>query len=204
MAGQPSGDTVSRLELEVGDAAMRALVAGDLPPGLSESSGAYHLGTHGRIEAATGPHEQASIGPYRQVPPESDASGRLLGAASLQDLEKLTWRTRDESMTSSHDQPPLWRHVTRRWFPGVGNLNPGASRSGSPDSSTTSSGHTLQRLGALAARPRRRFDSARASARASFHAPWRTSSRASVAHFTTWNGSATRTAFGRSSRRWCR
>src|SRR5680860_951486 len=40
-------------------------------------------------------------------------------------------------------------------------------------------------------RPRPRLGSARAAARASFHACRRTSSRASVAHFTTWNGSAT-------------
>src|SRR5659263_526744 len=46
-------------------------------------------------------------------------------------------------------------------------------------------------------RPRPRLASlVRAALRASFHARRRTSSRASVAHFTTWNGSATRTAFG--------
>src|SRR5665811_358866 len=57
---------------------------------------------------------------------------------------------------------------------------------------------SLPGLGGASAggRPRPRFGSDRASARASFQAPRRTSSRASVAHFTTWNGSATRTAPG--------
>jgi len=45
-------------------------------------------------------------------------------------------------------------------------------------------------------RPRPRLGSVRANTRASFHASRRTSSSASVAHFTTWNGSATRTAAG--------
>ena len=44
--------------------------------------------------------------------------------------------------------------------------------------------------------PRVRFGSVRAIARASFQAPRRTSSRASLAHFTMWKGSATRTAPG--------
>lgn len=43
-------------------------------------------------------------------------------------------------------------------------------------------------------RPRGRWGSVRASARASFHASGRTSSRALVAQETMWNGSATRTA----------
>jgi hypothetical protein len=45
-------------------------------------------------------------------------------------------------------------------------------------------------------RPRPRPGSVRAVARAVFHTPRRTSSRASVAHFTTWNGSAHWTAAG--------